>query len=69
MPKKDGMTVLRELRGQSSTTKIPIVMLSASIRDQHSALEAGANFFVPKPYEATQVLSALESSMREEALT
>jgi CheY-like chemotaxis protein len=69
MPKKDGMTVLRELRTYPSLQRTPIVMLSASIRDQHRALEAGASYFVPKPYEATQVLSALESSLREECLT
>jgi CheY-like chemotaxis protein len=46
----------------------PIVMLSASIRDQHTALEAGASYFVPKPYEAAQVLSALESSLHQETL-
>jgi CheY-like chemotaxis protein len=69
MPKKDGLAVLRELRSQSSMEHTPIIMLSASIRDQHSALEAGANFFVPKPYEATQVISALETSIRQEALT
>ncbi|HEY4234729.1 MAG TPA: response regulator [Lacipirellulaceae bacterium] len=68
MPKKDGLTVLRELRRHEFTKDVPIVMLSASISDQHRALEAGANFFVPKPYEAKDVLSAIETSMREEVL-
>jgi len=67
MPKKDGLTVLRELRNHPSTERTPIVMLSASIRDQHTALEAGANYFVLKPYQASQVLSALESSLPREA--
>jgi signal transduction histidine kinase len=66
MPKKDGMEVLRELRRDPSTSQTPIVMLSASIRDQHKALEAGASYFVPKPYEAAEVLSALESSLHQE---
>jgi two-component system response regulator VicR len=66
MPKKDGLTVLRELRTTPSMRRTPIVMLSASIRDQHTALEAGASYFVPKPYEAKDILSAIESSMREE---
>lgn len=67
MPKKDGLTVLRELRTTPSMRRTPIVMLSASIRDQHTALEAGASYFVPKPYEAKDILSAIESSIREEA--
>jgi signal transduction histidine kinase len=68
MPKKDGLAVLRELRRHEFTKDVPIVMLSASISDQHRALEAGANFFVSKPYEANEVLSAIETSMREEVL-
>lgn len=67
MPKKDGLTVLRELRQNETTKDTPIVMLSASIRDQHGALEAGANFFVQKPYEARDVLSAIKTSMQQSA--
>ncbi|MEQ8615563.1 MAG: response regulator [Lacipirellulaceae bacterium] len=65
MPKKDGLTVLRELRQNDKTKDTPIVMLSASIRDQHGALEAGANFFVQKPYAARDVLSAIKTSMQQ----
>jgi CheY-like chemotaxis protein len=68
MPKMDGLTVLRELRAHPSMEQTPVVMLSASIRDQHRALEAGASFFVSKPYEATKVLSALETSLQQEKL-
>jgi hypothetical protein len=68
MPKKDGLAVLKEIRADESLKNTPIVMLSASIRDQHQALEAGASYFVPKPYEARQVLTAIESSMREEVV-
>jgi signal transduction histidine kinase len=63
MPKKDGLTVLREIRADCQLQRTPIVMLSASVRDQHRALEAGASYFVPKPYEAKQVLTAIESSI------
>jgi signal transduction histidine kinase len=63
MPKMDGITVLREIRSNESVRRTPVVVLSANIRDQHLALEAGANFFVSKPYEAGAVLSAIESSM------
>ena len=69
MPKKDGMAVLRELRNQPSTKHTPIVMVSASIQDQQRALEAGASFFVSKPYEAVHVLSAIKSSLQEEVLS
>ena len=65
MPKKDGLTALRELRTTAATKNTPIIMLSASIQDQQCALQAGASFFVRKPYEAEEVLSAIESSIKE----
>jgi DNA-binding response OmpR family regulator len=68
MPKKDGLAVLRELRRHEFTREVPIVMLSASISDQHRTLEAGASFFISKPYEAKDVLSAIETCLREEVL-
>jgi CheY-like chemotaxis protein len=67
MPRKDGLTALRELRATPDTTNTPVIMLSASIQDQQSALQAGASFFVRKPYEAEEVLSAIESSIKETA--
>lgn len=66
MPKRDGLSVLRELRANAKTHDTAIVMLSASVRDQHGALEAGANFFVQKPYESQDILTAIASSMNHE---
>jgi two-component system phosphate regulon response regulator PhoB len=67
MPKMDGLTMLKELRTESGIKQTPVVMLSASIRDQHDALQAGANYFVRKPYDAAEVLSAIESSIARPA--
>jgi signal transduction histidine kinase len=71
MPVKDGMTALSELRTHPDTKSLPIIMLSASVRDQQAALDYGARFFIQKPYDAQTVLSALEASMetREEGRT
>jgi CheY-like chemotaxis protein len=63
MPNKDGLCMLRELRTHDEARQTPVVMLSASIRDQQRALEAGANYFVAKPYESKDLLSAIESSL------
>jgi signal transduction histidine kinase len=67
MPRKDGLAVLRELRDHPTTKNTPIIMLSASIHDQQKALKSGASFFVRKPYDPEEVLSAIESSFREHA--
>ncbi len=63
MPKKSGLEVLHEIRNYRETSNMPVVMLSANIRDQQQALEAGATYFVAKPYEAKSVMTAIESSM------
>jgi DNA-binding response OmpR family regulator len=65
MPVKDGLTMLQEMRTNDEVGRTPVVVLSANIRDQHRALEAGANYFVAKPYEAATVLSAIKSSLSE----
>jgi signal transduction histidine kinase len=69
MPNKDGLAVLQEMRCHQAIGQTPVVVLSANIRDQHRALEAGANYFVAKPYEAADVLSAIESSLSERSLS
>jgi len=63
MPIMDGMATLEELRKHAETLQTPIVMLSASVRDQQRALDQGVSFFISKPYDAQTVISALEASM------
>jgi DNA-binding response OmpR family regulator len=65
MPKKDGMTTLAELRAQQQTNNIPVVMLSASLRDEQRALDAGARFFVHKPYDGRKLVSTIDAAVEE----
>lgn len=59
MPKKDGMQTLAALQASPRTKAIPVVMLSASLRDEQRALEAGARFFVQKPYDGKKLSLAV----------
>jgi len=65
MQNKDGLTVLRELRDDPAIKNTPIVMLSVAIHEQQRALTLGASFFVRKPYDAEDVLAAIESCLQE----
>jgi signal transduction histidine kinase len=60
MPEKDGLEVCRELREQTSTRSIPILLLTARADEETKlmALSAGANDFISKPF------STLELSVR-----
>jgi len=65
MPRLDGLAALRELKRGAETNAIPVVMVSASMRDQQAALDSGARFFLSKPYEYDDLLAALETVLRE----
>ena len=63
MPKMDGLEALARLKGMPDTKDIPVVMLSASLRDQQAALDTGAKYFLPKPFRGDELLVALEAAL------
>jgi CheY-like chemotaxis protein len=63
LPKMDGLTALRKLKSDARTQEIPVIALSASVVDQRSALEEGARFYLKKPYEACELLRAVEMAV------
>ena len=65
MPRMDGIAALSELQENAATKDIPVVMLSASLMDQQKALDAGARFFLRKPYVGKNLVGAIESALGE----
>jgi len=57
LPRKRGLDVLREVRGQARLDTMPIVVLTASssIHDMRNAYDAGANSFLVKPGDLQQL--------------
>jgi C4-dicarboxylate-specific signal transduction histidine kinase len=57
MPEKDGMQACRELREKPETQSTPIIMLTARADEETklTALSAGANDFLPKPFSTTEL--------------
>lgn len=66
MPIKDGLTALTELKHRHDTCDIPVVVLSASVFDQQSALESGARFFLRKPHDGRKLVDALNTVVPHE---
>lgn len=59
MPKVDGITVLKIIRKQGN--KIPVLILSAKseIEDKVDGLDAGANDYLAKPFDARELLARI----------
>ena len=57
MPEKDGLQACREIREQTSTQSIPIILLTARADEETklAALGAGASDFLPKPFSTTEL--------------
>jgi signal transduction histidine kinase len=57
MPEKDGLQVCRELRQQAATQGIPVIILTARADEETklSALSAGANDFLTKPFSTSEL--------------
>ena len=58
MPGKDGITLLRELRGQGIDSEVVLITAYADLDTAIEALRAGASDFLLKPFRVTQVLNA-----------
>lgn len=60
LPKLGGLEVLRRLRAEDSTRRVPVVVLTSSNeeRDVLSSYDLGANSFVRKPVDFTQFMEA-----------
>lgn len=58
MPRKDGNTVLLELRRDPETQGMPILMITAKGQeaDRLHSLESGADEYVTKPYSPRKVV-------------
>lgn len=57
MSGQDGRDICKALKAQDSTKHIPIIMVSASRDIKKSALEAGADDFLAKPFELVDLLN------------
>ena len=65
MPGLDGFQVCRRIRAAQTTAFLPVVMITASGEQQkRTALEAGADDFVGKPFDQGELLARVASLAR-----
>lgn len=56
----DGRDICRHLKQSKKTAGLPVVLISASHDIERSALEAGADDFVAKPFDMDTLLKKIE---------
>ncbi len=68
LPKKDGLTVCRELRAKH--INVPILMLTArdTVDDRVHGLDSGADDYLVKPFALNELRARLRALLRREAV-
>lgn len=69
LPEEDGLSVLRWLRENAATKKLPIMMLSArgTEYDKVLGLDSGADDYLTKPFGVMELLSRIRALLRRTA--
>lgn len=70
MPKKDGITVCRELKGDPTLPFMPIILVTAKAdsKDIVAGLEAGGDEYLTKPVDQGALVARVKSMLRIKAL-
>ena len=66
LPEEDGISILRKLRNDPETKKMPIILLTAksSEYDKVMGLENGADDYVAKPFSMMELLARVKALLR-----
>ncbi|MBR6106720.1 MAG: response regulator transcription factor [Oscillospiraceae bacterium] len=66
LPEEDGLSVLRRLRSDPQTARLPIIMLSARSTeyDKVLGLDSGADDYLAKPFGVMELLSRIRALLR-----
>lgn len=64
MPKKDGLTLLKELRAKQISTPVLMITAKGSVDDKVKGLDSGADDYLVKPFAIAELLARVRSLLR-----
>ncbi len=64
MPKLDGVEALRRLRGRGVSAPCLLLTARDAVEDRVTGLDAGADDYLPKPFDATELLARVRAMLR-----
>lgn len=67
LPRRDGLTVLRDLRTRKDRTPVLIATARDALAQRVEGLDAGADDYVLKPYELDELLARIRALLRRAA--
>ncbi len=67
LPVKDGMAILKTLRGKHDSTPVLIASARDTVDDRIAGLEAGADDYVLKPFDLDELVARVRALLRRHA--
>ena len=66
LPDENGCDIVRRLRSQSATKRLPVIMVTAktSEMDMVKGLDDGADDYIKKPFSVLELLSRVKALLR-----
>ena len=66
LPDRDGLSVLKDVRAEQSTAKLPVIMVTAktSEMDKVKGLDQGADDYMTKPFGIMELISRVKALLR-----
>ena len=66
LPDEDGYSIVRKLRSDSKTSRIPVIMVTAKTTefDMVKGLDGGADDYIRKPFSVMELLSRVRALLR-----
>jgi DNA-binding response OmpR family regulator len=65
MPRRDGLQLLTDLKGDPSTADLPVILLSAKAQktEVQQGLDLGADDYITKPFDPLELIDRLNAVM------